>query len=159
MHTDSGVFAQLRKLGLRPTSSRVCVLQVLQGPQQGPLAAERIFQQLAQIGISISLGTIYRSLHELVQHGLVQREWYAGDPAGKSRYLMVPAVRPPSAFTVVCRVCRRDIPVRDQQLGEALHRQAVAAGFDRMLASIAIDVVCNDCAAGVPPAAAAPAGS
>ncbi|WP_222619338.1 Fur family transcriptional regulator [Undibacterium hunanense] len=144
---STDLFAKLRKLGLRPTSARVCILQVLLASPQLPLSAESIFRELDSLGIRVSLGTIYRVLNDLEQCKLLQREWDVGHGTGKSRYLIAPAILPPPSYTFTCRECQRAIVVADRQLSEHLHNQAKVAQFDQQLATISIQVTCNSCAA------------
>ncbi|NGZ84804.1 Fur family transcriptional regulator [Duganella aceris] len=145
-HNDAYVFAQLRKLGMRPTSARVCVLQVMHQHPDEPLAAEQIFQHFVEIGLSVSLGTIYRVLNEMEHSGLLQRERRADEATAKSRYRLAPEVLPPSSYAFCCRVCAKVMVVADKQFSETLYQQARSAGFDRMLPQMSIQVVCNDCA-------------
>lgn len=145
-HNDAYVFTQLRKLGLRPTSARVCVLQMLHQHPDEALSAERIFQHFVEIGLSVSLGTIYRVLNEMEQSGLLQRERRVDEATAKSRYQLAPEVSPPSSYAFCCRVCAKAMVVADKQFSESLYRQAKAAGFDRMLQQMSVQVVCNDCA-------------
>ncbi len=143
---DAQVFAQLRKLGMRPTSARVCVLQVLHDHPDEPLSAERFFQYFVEIGLSVSLGTIYRVLNEMEHSGLLQRERRADEATAKSRYRLAPEVLPPSSYAFCCRVCAKVMVVADKQFSETLYRQAKSAGFDLKLPQMSIQVVCNDCA-------------
>ncbi|MYM27982.1 hypothetical protein GTP58_06580 [Duganella sp. CY15W] len=145
---DEAVYAQLRKLKLRPTSARICVLTALQQQREEALPAERIFLQLIQTGVTISLGTVYRVLTELEQHGLVQREWPPLDPAGKSRFMLIPVLAAPMVCSMVCPLCQSEHAVTDKLLLEALRRQARAAGFERGLAATAITLMCDRCTAG-----------
>lgn len=138
------VYEQMRRKGLRPTSARVCVLQIMQQHQQAPIAAERVFQQLGDIGISLSLGTVYRVLGELQQIGLVHKEWQ-GAESGKHSYFLVPPLGTPVSYTVVCRDCRRQMVVTDPSFAALMQRQARAAGFDLGLATLALEVCCNTC--------------
>lgn len=138
------VYEQMRRKGLRPTSARICVLQVMQHHQQVPIAAERVFQQLGEIGIRLSLGTVYRVLGELQQIGLVQKEWQ-GAESGKHSYFLVPPLGTPVSYTFVCRDCRRQMVVTDPSFTALIQRQARAAGFDRGLATLALEVYCNIC--------------
>lgn len=144
------VFTQLRKLGLRPTSARVCVLQVLNEHAQESLPAERIFLALIAMGISVSLGTIYRVLSELEQRGLVHKEWHALDAAGKSHYVLAASRQAPASCLMVCPSCGRSHSVTDKSLTDALQRHARTGGFDQGLASAVISIVCNQCASAAP---------
>ena len=127
---NTRLFAQLRAHGLRPTSARVWILQVLLDAAHSSLSAERVFQQISKHGVRVSLATIYRVLQELVQCKLAQREWHVVDSLGKSLYLVAPAVLPPSSYAFACRICQRQIVVADRQLNDHLHRQAKAADFE-----------------------------
>jgi Fur family transcriptional regulator, ferric uptake regulator len=143
----SRIFEHLRKIGVRATSARVCVLQMLQTSQNGSLAAEQIFQQLSEIGIRISLGTIYRVLREMEASGLIEREWHFADAAGKSRYLLAASIGQPATYTFVCQGCGRNYVVADKRFSDMMYRQAEAAGFEHLLSQIVIHIRCNACAA------------
>lgn len=138
------VHEQMRRKGLRPTSARICVLQIMQQHQQAPIAAERAFQQLGDIGISLSLGTVYRVLGELQQIGLVHKEWQ-GAESGKHSYFLAPPLGTPSSYTFRCRDCRCEMVVTDPSFAALMQRQARAAGFDRGLATLALEMCCNMC--------------
>lgn len=135
---------QMHRRGLRPTSARIYVLHVLCEHQQEPIAAERVFMQLSDAGVRLSLGTVYRVLGELQQIGLVHKEWQ-GQDVGKHRYFLAPPLGTPEHYTFVCRACGRHMVVVDKSFAALLQRQARAAGFDLGLATLALDVTCNAC--------------
>lgn len=139
-------FALLRKAGIRPTSARLWILQLLDHHQHTPIGVDQIFSQLCAMDVSVSPGTIYRILHELEQHGIVLREVDTLDAKTKSYYFLASAQLPPVSYSLTCRVCARQMVLEDRQFAESFFRQARRAGCDRLLASIAIEVTCNDCA-------------
>ena len=60
----------------RPTSQRLLVLDVVTNADRHLTAAE-IFEQVRQKDPRIGYGTVYRSLHLLVEHGLIQELTFA----------------------------------------------------------------------------------
>lgn len=146
MSADARLFALLRKAGIRPTSARLWILQLLDDHRHTPIGADQIFSQLCAMDVSVSPGTIYRILHELEHHGIVLREIDTLDAKAKSYYFLASAQLPPVSYSLICRVCARQMVLEDRQFAESFFRQARRAGCDRLLASIAIQVTCNDCA-------------
>lgn len=148
MNTQAGgeIYELLRKHGMRTTSARVHILEVLRSNRQTVYFAEQMFLELSTRGVGVSLGTIYRVLQELEHVGVVVREWRVVDNIGKSMFMLAPSVQPPSSYRAVCRVCRRDIDIADRQLIEGLQRQAKTSAFDVALSSMSIEVTCNSCA-------------
>lgn len=63
---------------LRPTAARVAILEVLQDAAGEAMSVDTVFQRLADQGRPRSMGTVYRVVQELVQGGLLLREWQAG---------------------------------------------------------------------------------
>ena len=146
MSAQARLSARLRKAGIRPTSARLWILQLLDDHQHTPIGADQIFSQLCAIDVSVSPGTIYRILHEFEQHGMVLREVETQDAKAKSYYFLACAQLPPVSYSLTCRVCARRMVLEDRQFAESFFRQARRAGCERLLASIAIEVTCNDCA-------------
>ena len=142
--------AYLRKAGLRPTSARVAIVDVLHAHCQQPLAAESLFRRLGERGVSVSQGTIYRVLHELEYRGLLHREREEIDPKARVLYALAPASPPPAVYCCVCRGCGRAMPLEDRQFAETFYRLARGAGFDQMLSSLSMQGTCNDCAQALP---------
>lgn len=138
---------QLRKLGLRPTSARLFVLQILHQAGREALPAERIFILCAELGISVSLGTIYRVLSEFEQRGMVQKEWRSQTAMAKACYRLTVGGPALPACRFVCPLCGAQHAVTATAFLEMLQQLAQTAGFDRGLASATIGSVCNQCAA------------
>lgn len=71
----------LRQHGLRLTVPRQSILELLSTAKQRHLSAEDIFRQLQAQQVDIALATIYRTLHQFEQAGLVIKHQFEGDTA------------------------------------------------------------------------------
>ncbi|MDZ5636437.1 Fur family transcriptional regulator [Janthinobacterium sp. GMG1] len=143
---DGRVFERLRAVRLRPTSARICILQVLAGTQRQAMNAESIYQQLLHIGIAVSLGTIYRVLKEMEGAGLLLREREASASGNKARYLIKPDQVETDSCYLVCRVCERSVLVQDMPLVEQLRQTAAAHGMEIGANVISVQMRCSQCA-------------
>nr|WP_314634915.1 transcriptional repressor [uncultured Janthinobacterium sp.] len=144
---DSGrVVERLRAVRLRPTSARICILQVLAGTQRQAMNAESIYQQLQHIGIAVSLGTIYRVLKEMEGAGLLLREREASASGNKARYLIKPDHVEADSCYLVCRVCERSVLVQDAPLVDHLRQAAAAHGMAIGANVISVQMRCGHCA-------------
>lgn len=66
----------------RPTAQRALVLEIVSGADKHLTAAE-IFERVRARDPKVGYGTVYRSLHLLVEHGLIQELTFADQ---SSRY-------------------------------------------------------------------------
>ena len=71
----------LRKRGLKVTSPRLKVLEVLEQGQQRPMSAENIYRTLLDHGEELGLATVYRVLTQFERAGLVTRHNFEGGQA------------------------------------------------------------------------------
>jgi Fe2+ or Zn2+ uptake regulation protein len=62
--------------GFRPTAQRALVLAVVKEAERHLTAAE-IYERVRQRDPRVAYGTVYRSLHLLAQHGLIQELTFA----------------------------------------------------------------------------------
>ena len=143
---DGRIFQRLRAARLRPTSARICILQVLDAGARTALNAETIYQQLSQMGIAVSLGTIYRVLKEMEQAGLLLRERGASASGNKARYLIKPDHVEEDSCYLVCRVCERSVLVQDTALVEQLCRTAGQHGMEIGARVLSVQLRCSSCA-------------
>lgn len=144
---DGRVFERLRAVRLRPTSARICILQVLGATERQALNAEGIYQQLLHIGIAVSLGTIYRVLKEMELAGLLLREREASASGNKARYLIKPDQAETDSCYLVCRVCERSVLVQDAPLVEQLRLAAQSHGMEIGAQVISVQMRCSQCTA------------
>jgi Fur family ferric uptake transcriptional regulator len=71
----------LRDAGLKVTSPRLKVLEVLETSRDRHLSAEGIYRQLLENGEELGLATVYRVLTQFEQAGLVSRHNFEGGTA------------------------------------------------------------------------------
>lgn len=74
---------ELQKAGLKVTTPRVKILELLEEAELGHLSAEEIYQQLLEEGEQTGLATVYRVLTQFESAGLVLRHNFEG---GRSVY-------------------------------------------------------------------------
>jgi len=71
----------LRDAGLKVTSPRLKVLEILESSDQRHLSAEGIYRLLLENGEELGLATVYRVLTQFEQAGLVSRHNFEGGTA------------------------------------------------------------------------------
>jgi Fur family iron response transcriptional regulator len=64
--------AKLRRAGLRPTRQRVALGWLLFAKGHRHLTAERLFEEAVGARVPISLATVYNTLHQFTQAGLLR---------------------------------------------------------------------------------------
>ena len=74
---------ELQKAGLKVTTPRVKILELLEVAEHGHMSAEEIYQQLLEEGEQTGLATVYRVLTQFEAAGLVLRHNFEG---GRSVY-------------------------------------------------------------------------
>ena len=62
----------LRQAGLRPTRQRVALADLLFGKGERHISAELLFEEAGQANIAVSLATIYNTLHQFTEAGLLK---------------------------------------------------------------------------------------
>lgn len=69
----------LKKAGLKVTTARLKILQILEQSKEHHLSAEDIYRTLLDSGDDIGLATVYRVLTQFEEAGLVTRHNFEGD--------------------------------------------------------------------------------
>jgi Fur family transcriptional regulator, iron response regulator len=69
----SQVKDRLRKVGLRPTRPRIALGIVLFRNGDRHVSAEMLFEEASQTGASVSLATVYNTLHQFTEAGLLRQ--------------------------------------------------------------------------------------
>lgn len=69
---NSGVIARLRYAGLRPTRQRIALAKLLFQAKERHVTAEDLHEEALSAGISVSLATIYNTLHQFTQKELLR---------------------------------------------------------------------------------------
>ncbi|WP_404400715.1 iron response transcriptional regulator IrrA [Pelagibacterium halotolerans] len=66
------LMAVLRMAGLRPTRQRLALAELLFSGEHRHVNAEQLHSEAAEAGVQVSLATIYNSLHQFRQAGLLR---------------------------------------------------------------------------------------
>lgn len=72
---------ELRKVGLKVTSPRLKVLELLERSGERHMSAEAIYRALLETGEELGLATVYRVLTQFEHAGLVSRHNFEGGTA------------------------------------------------------------------------------
>lgn len=64
--------AKLRAVGLRPTRQRLALAALLFEPGDRHVSAEELHEEAAAAGIRVSLATVYNTLHQFTEMGLLR---------------------------------------------------------------------------------------
>ena len=72
MGTFSDAIEQLKQAGLRPTRQRLALARLLFGGGHRHVSAEDLFQQARNADLQVSLATIYNTLHQFTEAGLLR---------------------------------------------------------------------------------------
>ena len=70
--SDQELRERLREAGLRPTRQRLALGQLLFGPGDRHLTAEMLHEEAIRNAVPVSLATIYNTLHQFTQAGLLR---------------------------------------------------------------------------------------
>ena len=71
--TSAQAIARLREAGLRPTRQRVELAGVLFQSGDRHVTAESLHDEVAQTGVKVSLATVYNTLHQFTEAGLLRQ--------------------------------------------------------------------------------------
>ena len=72
-NTTAQATARLREAGLRPTRQRVELAGVLFQSGDRHVTAESLHDEVAQAGVKVSLATVYNTLHQFTEAGLLRQ--------------------------------------------------------------------------------------
>lgn len=72
---------QLKAAGLKVTTPRMRILNLLGELDQPHVSAEQVYQTLRDAGEDIGLATVYRVLTQFEQAGIVEKHFFSGNQA------------------------------------------------------------------------------
>lgn len=72
MMSDAGIEQRVRKAGLRPTRQRLALAELLFAKGDRHLSAEELHEEAQEAGVAVSLATVYNSLHQFTDAGLLR---------------------------------------------------------------------------------------
>lgn len=70
--TEVGVDKRVRDAGLRPTRQRIALAELLFAKGDRHLSAEELHEEATRAGVPVSLATVYNSLHQFTEAGLLR---------------------------------------------------------------------------------------
>ena len=136
------IIRKLRNAGLRATSQRIAVLQVLE-QVHAHLDADAICQQAKLLDDSISLATVYRTLNRFKEVGLVQQRYLTRD---HSREYYERADKE-EHYHFHCRECGKVLELHTNRIAQAREELSAALGIQFTSACICFEGYCPECAA------------
>lgn len=132
----------LNQEGLRLTNQRKKILALFEDPYVNKhLSAEEIRQQLAQQGETIGFSTIYRTLHILIEIGLIQE---VGSVEGRKYYELSNPLSN-EHHHLVCVQCGTIQEFADSQVIVAAKKETQARGFSLPVCQFTVFGICPDC--------------
>ncbi len=66
------IIAKLRGAGLRPTRQRIALTELMFGEEDRHISAEMLHTEATDARVSVSLATVYNTLHQFTQAGLLR---------------------------------------------------------------------------------------
>lgn len=104
--TRDGMIERLHQKGLKITPQRLAVIDVLAEKQPQHPSASQVFREAKKRGKTLSLSTVYATLHDFSKHGLIKTLEF---DQMENRYEM----NPDEHINLICEGCGRiiDYPV------------------------------------------------
>ncbi|MBW7885806.1 MAG: transcriptional repressor [Caldilineaceae bacterium] len=130
----------IRHNGGRMTGQRRLIIDLL-AEADDTIDADAIYQRAIKQDATISLATVYRTIHMLEEAELVTPHYRERDHARK--YYRVATRREQYYFT--CRKCHRVIPFRTPSLNSFLRELGVRLNADVQTACLCVDGLCDAC--------------
>lgn len=130
---------QLKAAGLKITTPRVKILELLAESETQHLSAEDIYTQLSQADANLSLATIYRVLTQFESAGLVIRHNF------EEGYSVFELNQGEHHDHLVCSKCRKVIEFHDEVIETRQLDIAKKYGFEMTDHSLNIYGICSDC--------------
>ena len=100
--------AELKKAGLKVTSPRIKILDILKNPEHQHVSAEDVYRILLEQADEVGLATVYRVLNQFDDAGIVTRHHFEG---GRSVFELSAKQHHDH---LVCLTCGRVIEFEDQ---------------------------------------------
>lgn len=115
---------ELKKAGLKVTTPRMKILEMLQERPDLHMTAEEVYKALLQTGEEIGLATVYRVLTQFEAAGLVRRHHFEGSQSVFERN------RGDHHDHMVCLTCGRIEEFRDEVIEQRQQTIATMLGFE-----------------------------
>ncbi len=124
----ASVLEKLRQAGLRPTTARVTVLQVMEAESPAGVSVDGMYRQLLLRGTQTSIGTVYQTMQALCARSLLVKDPSAGQAA---LYRLRQVGRDETKeLRLICSDSGEVVLLRDDDLHARLLEAARRAGVD-----------------------------
>ncbi len=123
--------------GLRITQQRLEIFKALAGSSDHP-TAEKIYAQLRSTMPTISLDTVYRNLHTLQNHGLINRV-----TTGQSQARFEANLTP--HHHLICKICQKITDISWQEFDKLAPPQDFNQWGDIKEKQVTLSGICRDC--------------
>ena len=130
---------ELRRVGLKVTSPRVKILNILENGEKQHLSAEDVYRLLMESGNDVGLATVYRVLTQFVSAGLIKRHNFEG---GHSVFELDDGKHHDHLVCVNCGEVREFV---DDEIEERQELIAKEAQFKMTDHNLTIYGVCQNC--------------
>lgn len=131
---------RLRDAGLRPTTARIGILQVIQAAGACGVAADDVFRQMLLRGTRVSVSTVYRAIHQLEFLGVLLQG--RSDHSLRTTYRLGPVAQQPVEVRMACRGCARSVALPGAQLRSEVERRAAEQGMQPAMGELVFQVDC-----------------
>lgn len=142
--SDASIIEALRKKGYKATSQRIAICRLALRSRDHP-TAQRIYREVKSLHPTVSLATVYKTLHVLRELRLVQELAFIDSEARFDSDMEAHA-------NLVCRGCGSINDVHDPVAREMVARIAARAKFALMGQRLDIYGTCQRCSHGTKPA-------
>ena len=115
---------ELKKAGLKVTSPRVKILQILESCADRHMTAEDIYQSLRDADEDVGIATVYRVLTQFETAGLIERHNFDNGPA------VYELDRGEHHDHMVCTETGRVIEFHDEEIEQLQEKIAKKNGYD-----------------------------
>ncbi len=143
--SDNALRAQFHKVGLRLTSQRAAIFNVIQD-SDGHLDAETIWARANACDQSINLATVYRTLNVFRDMGLIDEGYFARD---HNRILYEQSWKP-EHYHFTCVGCGETTEFQAEEIQEVGHALEAQYGWKVKHAFYYLDGTCSACRAKEP---------
>lgn len=133
------VSTDLREAGLKATTPRIKILEIMEAAENPHLSAEDIYKILLDSGEDVGLATVYRVLTQFEAAGLVTRHHFEG---GISVFELNQG---PHHDHILCVKCGRVDEFVDPVIEERQNAIATEAGYAITDHNLCIYGICKNC--------------
>ncbi|XHH10377.1 MAG: Fur family transcriptional regulator [Candidatus Bathyarchaeia archaeon] len=134
---DAVIIQALRNKGYKATPQRIAVCKTTLTSKEHP-NVEKIYHQVKKVYPTVSLATVYKTLHILKENQLIQEIF---TPKGETRF----DPNPTPHINLVCSKCGHIQDVDSEQLKEIVKTVTLKANFVPVRQRIDVYGLCENC--------------